>query len=322
MTEETPANETPRRTVRMLVFGGILAAVALGLLSLREAAARGDGPPAPPAGAGPAQSPAVVRGTRFFDQAINWINAGRPGIGKVNSFFANLESVKFDVRDSHQEGYLRIWFGAPDKFRQEWRQRRELSAATPRTTKILNGNRMWIMQATQNGVSVKRMHGTPGGARAIPQLKDDRKRLYDLAKFLTLRGLKGAGTSFEDMGPVTPKGPFAGNWWKVKRTLRGGAQMMFYFAYQADAQGKAQSVSYPGVVVVMGDARNREPTEAYVLKNWKNGPQFRFPGQIEAYMLENWKTGAQWKRFLLAYPKDILMNPILDEAKTFLPPAK
>jgi hypothetical protein len=322
MIDREPAYETRRSTTitkRVLLVGSLFAAFALGLLSLREAAARGDGPPTPPAGAGPAQSPSVVRGTRFFDQAINWINDGRPGIGKVNSFYASLESVKLDVGENHQEGYLRLWFGAPDKFRQEWRQRRELVRGTPTTTKILNGDRMWILQA--DGTQ-RRMHGTPDGQRAIPQLKDDRKRLYDLAKFLTLQGLKGAGTSFEDMGPVTPKGPFAGNWTRVKRTLRGGAQMMFYFAYQADAQGRAQSVSYPGVVVVMGDARNREPTEAYVLKNWKPGQQFRFPGQIEAYMLENWVPGAQWKRFLLAYPADIRMNPILDEAKTFLPPAR
>ena len=312
---------TRRVSAGRIVGGCLLAGFALGLVllqgSVENAFGRGGSVPAPPAGAGPASSPSVVRGNRFFDQAVGWINAGRPGIHRINSFYASLESVKLDISDNHQEGYLRLWFGAPDKFRQEWRQTKALARGTPTTTKLLNGKRMWILQPDN---SVRRMHGTPDGQRAIPQLESDLNRLRDLAKFLTLQGLKGRGTTFEDMGPVKPTGPFAGNWTRVKRTLRGGAEMMFYFAYSADAQGRPEAVTYPGVVVVMGDARRQEPTEAYVLKNWKNGPQFRYPGQIEAYMLESWKTGAQWRRFLLAYPTDIRLNPVLDEAKTFLPP--
>lgn len=302
------------RALRLILPAAVLltAASVLGTHATPEASAQG-GPPAQP---GPAVNPAAARGLRLFDQAVSWINDGKPGINNVKSFFAALDSVQLDVRDTHQEGYLRLWFAAPDKFRQEWRQQKALVAGST-TTKILSGQRMWIIGQDN---AVKRVHGTTDGAAAIAQLQDDRNRLADLARFLTLGGLKGPGVSFEDMGPTEAGGPFAGKWIRVKRTLRGGAAMMFYFAYQADAAGRPVAVTYPGVVVVLGDATKKEPTEAYVLKNWKRGPQFRFPTHVEAYAREDWVAGAQFRKFLQAYPSDIRINPVLDPKVIFTPP--
>ena len=94
------------RALRLMLPAAFLltAVTLLGSHVTSEAIAQG-GPPAQPA---PAANPAAVRGLRLFDQAVSWINDGKPGINNVKSFFAALDSVQLDVRDTHQEGYLRL----------------------------------------------------------------------------------------------------------------------------------------------------------------------------------------------------------------------
>ncbi len=151
-----PTRTAPRRgRPALLVLLGLL---CFGLLSVGlegshdsgqallpgEAHAEGAGGPPVRPGA-PAKDPAQQWGEHFFNQAVSWINDGKPGINDITSFFAHLHDVQLDLDDTHQEGYLRLWFKAPDKFRQEWRQERVLSRQTAITTKILSGGRLWIV---------------------------------------------------------------------------------------------------------------------------------------------------------------------------------
>lgn len=273
-----------------------------------DAHAKSSGTPAQP-GQPAGKNPTHVWGARLFDQAISWVNDGKPGVNKTDSFYADLHDVQLEVDDSHQEGYLRLWFQAPDKFRQEWRQTRQLTAQTPITTKILRGERMWVVSA--NGVP-RRIHGTAEGAKAVKQLQRDRDRLADIAKFMTIEGLKGPSVTFEYMGPKSGTGTFGGDWVKIVRTFPGGAEMEFFFAYEVaevNGQKRVSKATYPGVVVVKGDAARRERTEAYVLSNWKKGVQFKYPGKIEAFHRRDWVANDQYRRFLLAFPMDIRVNP-------------
>jgi hypothetical protein len=185
------------------------------------------------------------------------------------------------------------------------------------TTKILSGNQMWIMHPTG---AVERMHGRPDGAQAVAQLQKDRKRLADLARFLTLEGLKGPGVQFVNEGPRSGSGTFAGEWMKVRRKLRGAADMVFHLAYQRDPRdpsGRSVLCTYPGVVTVEGDPRRNEPTEYYLLKNWKRGPQFNYPARIEAFSQA--RPGGRMTRFLLAFVDDIRINTGLQDG-LFAPP--
>ncbi len=309
-----PQIARPSKRMRQLSYAVLLVGLCalLGLSTpsdlLPEASAEGAGStprqPGRPAG----KDPTLVWGANMFDQAIRWVNDGKPGVNNVTSFFAHLDDVQLDVEDTHQEGFLRLWFKSPDKFRQEWRATRQLAKNTPITTKILRGKHMWVIPA--NGVA-RRIHTTPEGAKAVRQLQQDRDRLADIAKFLTLQGLKGPGVSFKYLGPTSGTGTFAGNWVKIRRTFPDGATMEFFFAYKVNAQRRVEKVTYPGVVVVQGDVQKREPTEAYVLSNWKAGPQFRYPGKIEAYSRREWVKGEEYKRVLLAFPSDIRINPKL-----------
>lgn len=296
---------TSRRPLLLRIGLLGLLLLASSLEALPDARAQGaGGTPRQPAG----QDPTLVWGANMFDQAIRWVNDGKPGVNDITSFFAHLHDVQLDVEDTHQEGFLRLWFKAPDKFRQEWRQTRQLTSTTPITTKILRGNQMWVVPASG---TPRRIHGTAEGAKAIKQLQQDRDRLADIAKFLTLQGLKGPTVTFKYEGPTSGTGTFAGNWVKVLRTFPGGASMQFFFAYEVNEQRRVSKVTYPGVVVIQGNARERQPTEAYVLSNWKQGPQFRYPGKIEAYAQRDWIPGDQYRRFLLAFPDDIRINPRL-----------
>ncbi len=277
----------------------ILALCALGLLLLT----------APPETQADPNDPNLRLGAMYFDQAIAYINDGKKGINKVARFFCDLEDVQIDdvdpqKRETHQEGYLRLWFEQPDKFRQEWRQTRELKSTT---TKVLNGNQLWVIQP--NGTR-KRIHGTSGGAAAVAQLQNDRKKLADLSTFLTLEGLKGPGVTFRYEGVTEGSGRFEGDWLKVRRQLDGKGDMLFYIAYETDAKGVVLRATWPGSVTIPGSKAKGERTEWYILKRWKKGAQFRFPGEVEAWGQHEGQPKPT--RFLYAWPRDIRINPIVD----------
>ncbi len=281
-------------------LASVLALSALGLVLLT----------APTESQADPNDPNLRLGALYFDQSIAYINDGKKGINEVKRFFCDLEDVQVDdvdlqKRKTHQEGYLRLWFESPDKFRQEWRQTRALRNTT---TKILNGKQLWVI--SPDGTR-KRIHGTPGGASAVAQLQDDRKRLADLATFLTLEGLKGPGVTFKYEGQTEGSGRFAGNWLKVRRQLNGKNDMLFYLAYESDGKGGIRA-TWPGSVTIPGSKAKGERTEWYIMKRWKKGAQFRFPGNVEAWGQHEGQPKPT--RFLYAWPKDIRINPIVDPA--------
>ena len=250
----------------------------------------------------------------FFDQAVRWVNRGQEGIHNLTDFYADLLDVKFNVGSNNQEGHMRLWLKTPDMYRFEMRQTRNFSGPNVRvlSTKILSGDEMWVVHPTGQA---QRMHGTPAGQGAVTQMKDDRRRLLDLARFLTLDGLKGPGVTFTNEGFKTGSGSFEGNWIKIRRQIQGGADVTFHLAYSRTEQGVL--ASYPGVVTIVGDPRQNEPTEYYVLKKWVQGPQFNFPSQIEAFSQAT--PNSELQRFLLAFPRDVRINTGL-QSSLFAPP--
>lgn len=253
---------------------------------------------------------AKQRGRAYFDQAVAWVNHGAAGPAKVESFYCDLHDLQFDLDDRHMEGYLRVWFQAPDRFRQAFRQTRERTPKSIVTEKILAGNKLWIVD---NG-KVKRMHGQSGGPDAIAQLQSDRNRFHTLARLATLTPLGGDDATFEDLGDFDRKdGRFAGRWRKVRRVRAGSLTMDFYFARQQDG-----SVTYPGIVVAHGGKDTGRPTEAFFLSAWKDARPLRFPGKVEA-LRKPLDGDGEFERFLLAFPDTVEINQRVDP-KRFEPP--
>ncbi|MGE0192324.1 MAG: hypothetical protein AB7T63_09820 [Planctomycetota bacterium] len=263
-----------------------------------------------------ARAPDFANGGRFFDQAVQFVSGGQPVVHQVRNFYADLADTQVQIEGNQQEGFLRLWFDQDDRYRFEIRPERALAQTT---TKILNGDRMWVISPDAQVSSVT---GTADGARAIQQLKQDRARLADLAAFLTLQSLKGDNVRFDYEGVTQGGGAFAGDWLKVNRVVGQEAQIVFFFAYEKDGSGRPVKATWPGVVTVVGDAKAKEPTEYYLLRDWKAGPYFRYPARIEAFSQE--VPGAPLKRFLMAFPQDIRINanipPALFEAPQAAPP--
>jgi hypothetical protein len=297
-----------------LHVAGPAALVALALLlGSADRTAFAQGGQAPP-GQPPAQEPAHAMGEKFFDDAIQYVARGRGGIPQVNDFFVNLDA-KLDLDEVRHEGPMRLWFQAPGLYRQEL----TLNQAT--TTKILNEDKGWIV--TNQG-RVQNLALSAEGRRNIEQLKEDRARLFDLTRFLTLQALKGPGVSFVFEGYKRGSGTYAGDWIKITRTVPGRSNITFWLAYARDQAGNV-TATYPGIVRVEGDPANSYPTEDYILKDWES-PQaqartFRYPRVIEAYsLLQNPQGQTQPARFLYAIVDDIKINAGVDVSR-FLPPA-
>jgi len=285
---------------RLLVLPALALVGLLALLWPATAAARG--------GAVTAPRPDPRKGSLYFDQSIRWVNDGKPGIHHLKDFYADLADVQFNLEGNHHEGYMRLWLKRPDMYRVELRPGKRMERLT---TKLLKTDKMWIIHPEGNVVP---MHGRAGGDAAIMQLKEDRKRLVDLAQFLTLEGLKGPKVQFVNEGITRGSGTFAGTWLRVRRRIPQGADVVFYLAHTPDPRdptGRTLMATYPGIVTVVGDPRLKEPTEFYLLKDWKRGPQFRYPGRIEAY--SRVQPTDQPRRFLLAFPNDIRINTGLQD---------
>lgn len=299
-----PASNRPSTALHAALWA-LAAAVACG--APLSAHARGAGPAEPAR-----QQPDFESGARFFDQAIQYVSGGRPPFERVDNFFADLSDVQIRIEGNQQEGFVRMWFRDPHDYRFEIRPQRALASTT---TKILSGEKLWIVDESGQ---TRALHGTADGPRAIAQQKKDRDRLRDLARFLTLSGLKGPNISFDYETLTDGSGPFAGRWIKVNRVVGNQATMVFFFAFEADPQGRPLRATYPGVVTVVGDAAKDEHSEFYVLRKWKDGPRFRYPTQIEAYTME--RPDDPLRRFLLAFPNDIRINAEVQDALFVEPP--
>lgn len=285
-------------------------ALLLTAFDTREAAARG----------GETAQPKVTSsaGEIYFDHAIRYVADGKAGIHNLTDFYADLQAVNFAVGQSRHQGHMRLWLKTPDKYRFELRERKDPRQPNQKiTTKILDGGKMWIVHPDGRE---QRMHGTGGtSAASIRQMQDDRRRLLDLARFLTLDGLKGPGVTFHDEGFTQGSGTFAGNWIRVRRKIQGGADVLFYLAHVADPRDpRRRRATHPGIVKVEGNPATGEPTEYYLLKNWVRGPQFRYPAKILAY--SEAKPGARPNLFLEANPVDVRINTGL-QSSLFAPPS-
>ncbi len=268
----------------------------------------------------PAKISDPVLGQKLFDDCIRWVSANsQSGIQSVQDFYVKLDA-ELDLDTARHKGPMRVWWKTNDNFRWE---------LTGISTKILQVNRqsnpprprMWIIQRGQ----VKRMHGTPDGAKAIPQLQEDAGRLGDLAQFITLRELKGQGVTFTYEGPTdgTANTIYAGKWLEVVRRVAGAGNITFYLSYARDQAGNL-TASWPGIIRVDGVA-GRYPTEDYILRDWTNSPagqprSFRFPKQIAAYSFMP-GAGKAPVRFLRATVQDIKINAGID-ATRFQPPSR
>jgi outer membrane lipoprotein-sorting protein len=301
-----------RRIPRLLALAvGASALAAVCLTAPAPSEARGGGatnpPPAPVAG-----NPNQALGGQLFDQCVRWVSRGGAGVTRTTDFFIGL-TAELDLDTTRHRGPMRLWWKAPDKFRQA------LTTGGQTTTKILNSDFMWIIHPNN---SVQRMHGTPEGANAVRQLKDDRERMADLAQFITLRSLQGPGVTFDFNGEKAGSGSYAGQWVKITRRAPGATLMHFWLAYQKDDRG-AYMATYPGIIRVEGDAQKGIPTEDFILKSWVdsqagNGPAFRYPRELEAYSISPGKPSL---RFLKATVNSIRINGGIPDTE-FKPPAR
>jgi len=326
-----------RHSQRLALLVAACAVTALSFASPASLEARGGagdpgappagGPPAggPPAGSAPVANPPVanppvagpkpgnpnqVLGARLFDQCVRWVGRGTRGVGRTTDFYIGL-TAELDLDTTRHRGPMRLWWKAPDKFRQA------LTTRGQTTTKILNNEFMWIVHPNQR---VERIHGTPAGAGSVRQLKEDRERMADLAQFITLDSLRGPSVVFEFGGEKSGSGSYRGKWVKLTRRARGATLMHFWLAYEKDARG-AYTATWPGIVRVEGDARKGIPTEDFILKGWMDSPpgqarQFRYPRDIEAFSISPGKPSV---RFLKATVNTIRINAGMPDT-LFSPP--
>jgi hypothetical protein len=290
----------------------LLLAAAPCVLGVRAASAEG-GPMAQP----PAPSPAEALGLKYFDDAIRYVARGQAGIPEVHDFFVNLDA-KLELDEVRHEGPMRLWFQAPNNYRQE------LSFNNATSTKILSNDprmpsadRGWII--TPSG-RVQDLMLSAEGRSSITQLKNDRDRLADLTKFLTLQALKGGGARFVFEGFKKGSGTYAGDWVKVTRQAPGRSNIMFWLAYVRDPQTGAVVATWPGIVRVEGDVSKGYPTEDYILREWDfpgtEARTFRYPHRIEAYSILTDPQGRTVPtRFLYAIVQDIKINAGIDPAR-------
>lgn len=258
----------------------------------------------------PAKAANQRLGAAIFDQCVRWVAANTRGIAQTTDFHIGV-LAELDLDTTRHRGPMRIWWKSPDKYRQE------LTTNGRTTTKILSGDFMWIVHPSAR---VQRMHGTSEGAGAIAQLKEDRSRMADLARFITLGSLRGNGVIFEFEGERKGSGSYAGQWLKIRRKARGAADMLFYIAYTKDAEGRYLA-QYPGVVSIEGDPRRRIPTEDFILRDWVRSPAgqphtYMYPRSIEAYSRVPKQRPV---RFLKATVESIQINTGLPAAR-FSPP--
>ena len=298
------------------MFPRLARALPLLLLLARPAAAEDPPPPAPPSPAAPLPiEDTMMKGARYFDQAIAWVARGGT-LGKTKDFYAQLDAT-WDLREeqdeSHFDGKQSVWFQFPDKLRIE------LAGTAVSQLKILDGEKAWVVGS--DGLT-HRQHGTPDGEKTIKQLKEDLLRMSDLTAFLTLEGLKGNGVQFEFLKAVQGSNAYEGKWLKLARHSPDGRKITFWLAYDVDAKGEPHA-TWPGVVRVEGNAAQNLYTEDWILKDWDSSrakPRpYRYPSKIQAWKIAPEASKEPSRKFLTAVIDDIQMNVGIEPTR-FQPP--
>lgn len=224
---------------------------------------------------------------------------------EVRDVYLDLEDIRIEEDGRQQEGFLRVWYLAPQGFR--WEQRPE-RARRDAVTKILLGDELWIVAADG---AVRSVRGTADGVRAIQQAKADRLRFAGLAAHLTLMGLFEEGSTFADHNLATVPDPELKTplrW--VRRSIHGKPDADFFFD------------PLPGDPKGAGDLRRvrllpgRTPgatEERWHFDAWRDDAeaQRRLPGRVEAHRMG--KEG-RFSRFLLAFVRSVRINSNLPTA--------
>lgn len=317
-TSTGPQKIRIRRFPKRLAFCVAACAIlATALYAPTSSEARGGAAaPPPPGNPVPRGNANLALGAQLFDQCVKWVARGGPGVRRTLDFYIGL-TAELDLDTTRHRGPMRLWWKAPDKYRQS------LTTRGKATSKILNSDFMWIIHPDNR---VQRMHGTPEGAGAVRQLKEDRERMADLAQFITLQSLRGPGVTFEFGGEKSGSGNYAGKWVKITRRAPGATLMHFWLAYEKNARG-SYLATWPGIIRVEGDARKGIPTEDFILKSWadsapntatQRGPAFRYPREIEAFSISPGKPSL---RFLKAKVNTIRINSGIPDTQ-FKPPAR
>lgn len=243
--------------------------------------------------AGAQEATRLAWGSAYFNQAVAYVWMGTRG-QPIDRFHIALDA-HLDMDTAHHEGPMRLWYRAPDAFRQEL----ELNRAV--TTKILRDGRGWTV--TSSG-GVQELGMSAETLKSLAQLTKDRDRLVDITRFFGLESLRGGGATFRYEGVVeTP--PFAraeGRWppgtlWvQVVRQAPGAADMTFWLR-KPGPKPQVESpeiikVEAPELVRVEGEGTGETavPAEVFLLRDWQTpraGERaFRYPRRVGAYTLE------------------------------------
>jgi outer membrane lipoprotein-sorting protein len=234
----------------------------------------------------PTAGAAEDEGRALFAASARWIRASSSELKRVERVFVDLQDVTITGSSSgSHEGNSRIHLDLPDRMRWEIRTLKR-TPVHKRVVKILDGARGWAYVPPGTDAAAgywDRLHGNPNNPGAIAQLQKDRDVFASLTRYLTLRGLDGAGVTFSDEGVATfLKGHhLAGRWRKVRRVAASGERMAFLFA-TAEVAGK-QVVQQPHAVLVPGDKQAGRATEHLVLTKWRLVAGRQVPGRVVRY---------------------------------------
>jgi len=258
------------------------------------------------------ESPAtrMRRGAVLVANAGRWLQRGGEPAREVKDVFLDLEEVRVNDGPSHHEGFLRIWYRAPDAFRLAQRPER---AAGQEVVKILSGYRLWFQ--TPDG-AVREAGRDADGARARAQLIADRERFAELARYLTLAGLDGEGVQFEDLGLVATREEGLPSSLRLVRRHAPGAPVLDLAFEPAPAP---RTVGDLRRVREAADPAAKTPERHWRLDGWRDAPEDgrRIPGRVEGGFVNE---QGQSERTLLAFPARVRVNGGLPDA-AFAPPA-
>ncbi|MGE0192323.1 MAG: hypothetical protein AB7T63_09815 [Planctomycetota bacterium] len=252
------------------------------------------------------------RGAVLVANAARWLQRGGEPARDVDDVYLDLEEVRVDDGPSHHEGFLRIWYRAPDAFRLAQRPER---SAGQEVVKILNGDHLWFQ--TPDG-AVREAGRDADGARARAQLVADRDRFAELARYLTLAGLDGEGVAFEDLGLVPAREEGLPEALRLVRRHAPGVPLLELAFEPAPAP---RTVGDLRRVREAADPGARTPERRWRLDGWRDAPADgrRIPGRVEGGIVDD---QGRWQRTLLAFPARVRVNGGLPDAAFAPPPPK
>lgn len=248
------------------------------------------------------------RGEVLLQNAARWLQRGRDPDPEVRDVYLDLEDVRVADAVSRHEGFLRIWYVAPDRFRLEQRAER---ARTQFVTKILHGDDLAFIGLDGRPRAAGR---DADGVRARAQLAADRERFADLARYLTLGALGGEGVRFEDRGRLPSGEEGLPDVLHVVRRHAPGEPPTDLWFETAEAP---RTVGDLRRVHLGADEAAGMPARRWHMDAWRDVPADgrRMPGRVES-----WTYGtAGPQRTLLAHLARVRVNGDIPDALFHIP---